>query len=456
MLNLAVFGLFWPLFTCQDVSGWGMARQATDKREVVSFGAAKASVWLRGDGRWAVSWSEYGRGKSTTLKTKEAAMTRARKVVRGLVSGLGSTEVTVEEAEMLRVLRRVCGERQPMAVLGEVEDALKRMKGVPISRAVTHWVASGMGEVNRVTVRKARDKFLDALEARSVWTKAGLRKEIDGLWKAFPELVVCDLEAGFLEGWIARPKGDGEPVEARFFNNRLATWMNFFNRCREWGFWPKGDKHPAEGIVKRKEPRRSVPIWTPGVAHALLDLAWAESRRQVPYLIIGCWLGLRPTEITRVRWELFDWVRGYVHLDLSVARKLQEERFVPINATARGLLERWLRGKGLWETALAGELTGKCCLVHDREIISGLARKRGIIEGWPQDVMRHSYISYRIALGHSKHEIAEAAGNSEGVIRSRYRRPLMREDGERWFGVGLGTEAIISSFDQKRGGPQML
>jgi integrase len=271
-------------------------------------------------------------------------------------------------------------------------------------------------------------KFLDALEARSVWTKAGLRKELDGLWKSYPDLLVCDVES-----WCARPKAMGEAVEARYFNNRVATWCNFFNRCREWGFWPKGEKHPAEGIAKRKEPRRSVPIWTPGEAHALLELAQAELRRQVPYLIIGCWLGLRPTEITRLRWEHFDWGRAYLDLDLTVARKLQEERFVPINHKARVLLEAWLREEGLWEAAVVGKLKGKCCLIHDREMISGLARKRGIIEAWPQDVMRHSYISYRIALGDSKHQIAEAAGNSEGIIRRRYRRPLMREDGERWF-----------------------
>ena len=105
-----------------------------------------------------------------------------------------------------------------------------------------------------------------------------------------------------------------------------------------------------------------------------------------------------------------------------MARKTMEERFVPLNDKARALLQSWEGAQG------------KCCLIHDREEISKLARAAGILETWPQDVMRHSYISYRIALGHSKHEIAEAAGNSEGVIRRRYRRPLMREDGERWFG----------------------
>jgi len=430
---------FGPLFipfahvgTCQNR---GMAKGDNRTKEVVTYGAAKVVVWPRGDGRWALSWSQGGRGKSSTFKMKDDAMRRARKIVRELVAGVGSREVSMEDVELLAMLRRVAGDRSPVAMLGELEDALRSIKGVPLSRLVSHWLASGMGDVERVTVRQARNRFLDQHEQKSVWTKAGLRKELDSLWKAHPDLAVCDVDAALLGAWMARPKEDGSAISARFFNNRHASWSNFFNRCREWGYWPKGEKHPAESVLKRKEPRGSVPIWTPGQAHAILALLQAEMIRQVPYVVIGCWLGLRPTEITRVCWHHFDWTRGYLHCDLTIARKMQEERFVPLNPKARALLEGWLRDRGLWEKALAGELRSKCCLIHDREEISKLVRKRGLIEDWPQDVMRHSYISYRIAQGDSKHEVAEAAGNSEGIIRKRYRRPLMREDGDAWFAL---------------------
>jgi len=49
--------------------------------------------------------------------------------------------------------------------------------------------------------------------------------------------------------------------------------------------------------------------------------------------------------------------------------------------------------------------------------------------------MRHSWISYMIAKGHSKAEIAEWAGNSEAIIETDYRHPLMREDGDAWFSL---------------------
>jgi hypothetical protein len=68
--------------------------------------------------------------------------------------------------------------------------------------------------------------------------------------------------------------------------------------------------------------------------------------------------------------------------------------------------------------------------------LSAFLRAEGIVTGWTQDVMRHSYISYRIARGDSLARIAEEAGNSESIIRRRYRRPVRASEGDQWFGVG--------------------
>jgi hypothetical protein len=78
-----------------------------------------------------------------------------------------------------------------------------------------------------------------------------------------------------------------------------------------------------------------------------------------------------------------------------------------------------------------------CTRSDDQVFLSELLRERGVIKTWPQDVMRHSYISYRLAQGHGRGQVAEWAGNSEAVIRQRYRRPLRAEDGAAWFRVGL-------------------
>lgn len=133
-------------------------------------------------------------------------------------------------------------------------------------------------------------------------------------------------------------------------------------------------------------------------------------------------------ELSRLRWEDLDWERGYVCVRPEVAGKTLQERFVPMESPVLGLREvpRPRRVSGA---------SGRVCGYKDVPRIAGMFREAGIFgeDGWPQDVMRHSYISYRIGRGDSLARIAEEAGNSEGVIRRRYRRPVMGSEAVEWW-----------------------
>lgn len=411
-----------------------MAKERT--KEVVTYKGASAVVWPRGDGRWAVSWTVAGKGKSSTFSLKEKALAKARQVTRDIVAGLGTRPVSIAESEVLQVLYRVAGDRSPLALLAEVEEALQALKGTPLRRAVAHWIASGMADVVRISVKAARDRFLDGYDDHASDTYVTLQKEIDAFIRSPQgQIDVCDLELDVLKPWVLRKGISGEAMASRTINNRLAVWVTFLNACRNWGYLPKGEKHVAELIPKEDEPDMMVPIWEPKVAKAVLGCVWKHRPNRVPFIAIGCWLGLRPTEIGRLRWELFDWKRGYLFVDISVAQKVNRERYVPLNPTVRAMLEKWLRDKGWWEAALSGKLTGKVGSARDSQGCSELVREHKVITTWEPDVMRHSWISYMIAQGHSKADIAEWAGNSEAIIKQDYRRPLMREDGDAWFAI---------------------
>jgi len=391
--------------------------------ELVTYGGATCRVGRRADGRWVVRWREARRGRSTTSMTREGALKLARAKVRELAAVGGGQVVTTAEVALIERLKKVAGDRSPHALLEQIEDAVRRLGGWDVfGRALRFYEASGMAAVERVTMRVARNRFLDLYEAKARFTRAGLRKELDAFCVAYEGLAVCDVTPEMLGAWVVRGKADGASVGARFANNRLDSWRTFFNKCRAWNYWPKGEKHPAELCERQREVSRLPPVWSvEQVANALGEV----ERRYVPYLVLGCFAGLRPFELTRLRWEHLDWDRGYVHVPPEVALKTLQERFVPLEANARELLLRW-RGA-----------VGKCCQTHDREEISVVLRAAGIIQTWPQDVMRHSYISYRIARGDGAGVVAEHSGNSERIIRRHYRRPLMREDGVRWFGVGV-------------------
>lgn len=388
-------------------------KKTTKTSEIVKFGGAIVRIKQRKNGFWMVRWREAGKDRSTTTTTLKNAQDIAKTASRKLASGSGKT-VSAEEHELVARLKIICGTRSPFAVLNQLEDAVKRMNGWDVvGRALAFYEQSGMAETVPMDFHHARQEFLAGYEDKSNWTLAGLRKELDAFNTAHPGIMVIELTN--LDGWIAR----GTPAP-RFFNNRLATWHTFLNWSRRKNYWPKGEKHAAELTTRKDLPNKVPDIFTPEQAHAILKIL---PENLVPYFVIGSWLGLRPTEMLRLKWEHFDWERGYVNLDEKIVLKTQTQRFVPINDKARELLIAWEREKG------------KCCPFHSREEISKLARAAGIISEWPQDVLRHSYISYRIAQGASKGKVAEEAGNSEQVIRKNYRRPLRAEDGAAWFKI---------------------
>lgn len=388
--------------------------------EIVDVQGAVVRITERADGRFKVAWRIAGKQRSTTAMTLEAARTVAKRKAKDLSASQGGAVVTNEERELVEKLHKVAGSRSAFSVLAQLEDFVKRLGGWDhLQRAIHFYEQSGMAKVERRTFTMAKHDFMERYLKRSRWTRAGLRKELDAFDRAHPGFIVCDLEELQLQRWLDR--GDPAP---RYFNNRLSTWRTFLNRCRQWNVWPKGEKHPGEMIGKVTEADRIPPIWTVEQAQAIVD---ALPERRLPYVVIGCWMGLRPlSELLNIHWDQhFDWERRYLHVTPEAAEKTSDERFVPIPENAWEMLRPWHQAKG------------RCCQTHDREEISKLLREKGLIKAWPQDVMRHSSISYAIAAGKTIGKVAEEHANSEGIIRKRYRRALRREDGEAWYRVRL-------------------
>jgi integrase len=404
----------------------------------VTFGGACVTIRRRANGWYSLRWREAGKDRSTTRVDFSAAQETARRKVRELANGQGARMLTIEDGNLVRRLKALSGTRSPHAVLDMLEDLAGQAGGLDVlARAVRFWDQSGMAAVQRVPMARAREMFLDHYDGRDYRTRKTLQTELDAWCKQYGEMTVCDLTAGLLSAWVARPLPDGQPVAARTHNNRLNVWRTFLNKARAWNLWPRAEKHPAELLERRREADRIPQIFTVAQVERLLAAVREESPALMNYLVIGCWLGLRPAEIQRLTLDAWDWERGYVEITAEVAAKVMQHRFVPITDNVRRLLGGRIVDPRT-RKHLRGGVRGLCCANDDANQLSLLARKIGIVEDWPADVMRHSYISYRLAQGHGRGQVAEWAGNSESEIRRSYRRPLRKEDGEAWFSVGLG------------------
>jgi hypothetical protein len=81
---------------------------------------------------------------------------------------------------------------------------------------------------------------------------------------------------------------------------------------------------------------------------------------------------------------------------------------------------------------------------------TALARAVGI--EWPRNVLRHSFITYRIAKVKSADQVALEAGNSPDIIFKHYRELATEEVADQWFGIlpKDGQWENAYAFDRKK------
>jgi hypothetical protein len=54
---------------------------------------------------------------------------------------------------------------------------------------------------------------------------------------------------------------------------------------------------------------------------------------------------------------------------------------------------------------------------------------------WPRNALRHSYISYRLAIVKDAAKVALEAGNSPDIIFKHYRELVTEQDAKAWFAI---------------------
>ncbi len=139
----------------------------------------------------------------------------------------------------------------------------------------------------------------------------------------------------------------------------------------------------------------------------------------VPFLALGAFAGLRAAELQRLDWNEIDVERGFVTVDASKA-KTRRRRLVPISDN----LKLWLLPHE--------QASGPICLHNNPQ-----AAARRCCKGfkWAKNGLRHSYISYRLAILHDTARVAFEAGNSPDVIFGHYRELVTPEAAQAWFNI---------------------
>jgi integrase len=282
----------------------------------------------------------------------------------------------------------------------EAEAAFHRLNGGPLTmtKAIDFALKNYAPSAKPVTVTFAVQAFLQAKRRENVRpdTLRNLDGRLQSLMKTHGGDIVGELQPDTLKPFIF---GKGSMLNQR--NNHL-VFTNFFNWCQRNKYVAVS---PLENIGSITIDREQPEILTLPQVRALVHAASAyKGGVCLPYVVAGLFCGIRPKEISRIKWDDVNLKTNTV----SVSGKLRGRRMVdiPQNASA------FLLTHAIRKTPFVGSNWRK-----DFDKVKTLAG----LTSWPQDVMRHTAITHHFAQHHHEGKTASWAGNSPDVIHRYYK-----------------------------------
>jgi integrase len=188
------------------------------------------------------------------------------------------------------------------------------------------------------------------------------------------------------------------------------------------------DFNPVLNTSKPKLIDKAPEIFAVDDLRSLLEAATRTARDIIPMLAIGAFAGLREAEILRLDWSEIDLVRGHIEVKAAKA-KTARRRIVPIQPN----LSAWLR-------PYAGK-TGRVVPPGSREKLVRARKEAGLLK-WPNNGLRHSFASYRLAAIHDAPRVSMELGHtSPALLFNTYREVVHEAEAERYWKIVPAVEA---------------
>ncbi len=385
----------------------------------VKFGSTVVPIYAsrsKGRVRYCFTYYRDGRRLRQFFADLEAAKKEARFVAQRIQSGMQHvTDLKPHERDSyVRAVELLAEFDIPLvAAIEDYVQARKLADGESLAA-----MAADHRRIFKPLARRAKvpDVVEELVAARSQDGAsrsylANLRAVLKRFSTAFPGEIL-GIKSSEIDGWL---RGLGVSTSSR--NSMLAFVRVLFSFARARNYLPADQGTAAEQVKKMKSNHDAVEVFSPEEMATLLH---AAPMHLVPIFAIGAFAGIRTAELNRLEWSAVDLDRGIIELRAAQA-KTASRRIIPITDNLRAWLEPLpRRGKVVAHPGLHKETT---------------ALARALKIRWPRNVLRHSFISYRIAIVKSADQVALEAGNSPAIIFKHYRELTTEEQANEWFGI---------------------
>ena len=256
-----------------------------------------------------------------------------------------------------------------------------------LNDAVTFYQKHHPAGAQRIALKELTQRFVESRKRRGLSTAyiSSVEIAMNTFLKAFPN-TGCELPTGNgIIHWLG--KKFTSPVTR---NTNLRT-------LKTMAVWAKKQSlvshETISGVELWKEPAGEIEIYAPAEMERLLK---GIPAMMIPQIAIGAFAGLRVAEARRLDWSEINLERGFITVAASKA-KTAARRLVPIQENLKAWLKPYAKESGNIAPYARGYL-------NEMVRLKNLPNKR--------NALRHSYISYRLALTPDAPRVALECGNS--------------------------------------------
>jgi integrase len=372
----------------------------------------------------------YERFTVTYYRTDGVKQIRCRRSFSSLQdarfeAGRAATAIANGEADILKLTSA------DRATYLRAMDALRPL-GIPLHVAIEEYVEArqhaGAGLIAAAkehgrrhpvaTVRKSiAETVKEILEAKkqdgmSVRYLQSLRSHLNRFADHF-RMNINTITSAQIEDWLRRIKRG-----PRTRNNILHSVVTLFNFAKARGYLPKMVATEADHVAKAKDRGGDIGIFRPKQLAGLMAAGGDEAKL---YFAIGAFTGLRSAELIRLEWEDVNFERGYIQVGKAKS-KTATRRLVQIQPN----LEMWLAPY----RAKSGLI-----FVSEHAADRSIEQAKALGIEWPNNVLRHSYATYRLAQCQDAARVALEMGNSPQMLFRNYRELADERDAAAWFNI---------------------
>jgi integrase len=243
---------------------------------------------------------------------------------------------------------------------------------------------------------------------------------------AFSDVRTSELTTARIESWLSGLKTEDEKPLAVATRNQVQRYV--FGILRYGVKIGVLQSNPLEGVNKaRSRKMKPITVLTPEQTGFLLHNA---SQEVVPFFAIGLFAGLRVDEIMKLDWKHINLESQKIDLTWFPTKTLQP-RWAPISDNLKEILTPFSKTEG-------------CVIPRSHQRLRKFREKAEKASGlwpYPQNAMRHSFISYRLALTENVAKVALEAGHDPKTLVQWYRKPILKSDAEAYFKISTNPSS---------------